>query len=66
MGRKQTDTPAEFRKSSYSGADNNCLECLVGNQAVAIRDSKAPSAGTLAVPYSSWLKFLDCVPSMHG
>ncbi|QFZ17529.1 DUF397 domain-containing protein [Saccharothrix syringae] len=31
-----------WRKSSYSGAGNNCVELVVGRAATSVRDSKKP------------------------
>ncbi|HWE91516.1 MAG TPA: DUF397 domain-containing protein [Pseudonocardiaceae bacterium] len=41
-----------WRKSSYTGAgaDNHCVEIAWDMAATAIRDSKNPDAGTLALP----------------
>ncbi|GAB3479728.1 DUF397 domain-containing protein [Amycolatopsis cihanbeyliensis] len=36
-----------WRKSSYSGTESNCVELAVTADRTAIRDSKAPEAGTL-------------------
>lgn len=58
-----------WRKSSFSGNDSNCVEVARREGAVscgerlapalrgsvaAIRDSKSPSAGTLAVPFPAF------------
>jgi Domain of unknown function (DUF397) len=31
-----------WRKSSYSGAGNNCVELAVGHSSTAVRDTKCP------------------------
>lgn len=48
-----------WRKSSYSGGgnDDNCVEVANVPAAIAIRDSKEPLGGMLAVPGSSWKSF---------
>jgi hypothetical protein len=57
-----TDTDlsrAEWRKSSYSSQDGNCVEVatnLLG--AVAIRDSKDPGGPMLLIPAAGWRAFL--------
>jgi hypothetical protein len=38
---------AAWRKSSYSSADNNCVEVAFLNNTVAIRDSKNPDGPVL-------------------
>ncbi|OMI87714.1 DUF397 domain-containing protein [Streptomyces sp. M1013] len=45
-----------WRKSSYSegGDGNTCVEIADLHTRVAIRDSKAPSQGTLTVPIGSF------------
>jgi Domain of unknown function (DUF397) len=50
-------TNAQWRKSSYSGGDGHngdCVEVALTDSAVAIRDSKAPGAGALTLPASTW------------
>lgn len=45
---------AEWRKSSFSGAEGaDCVEVSYSAE-VLLRDSKKPDAGTLRVPASSW------------
>lgn len=49
-----------WRKSSYSGGDGangNCVELACAAHAVAVRDSKAPDAGVLAVSTATWHAF---------
>ncbi|WP_399887342.1 DUF397 domain-containing protein [Streptomyces sp. BBFR51] len=45
-----------WRKSSFSGGGdgNTCVEIAPLRTRVAIRDSKAPSQGTLTVPVGSF------------
>jgi hypothetical protein len=50
-------TNAQWRKSSYSGgsgSNGNCVEVAHTDSAVALRDSKAPAAGALTLPASTW------------
>jgi len=53
---------AEWRKSSYSSQDGNCVEVarnLIG--LVAVRDSKSPYGTKLTVSHEAWLAFLKHV-----
>ncbi|WP_240528741.1 DUF397 domain-containing protein [Streptomyces humi] len=52
-----------WRKSSYSNSDGgNCLEVAAGHPShVPVRDSKAPSYGTLLFEASAWAAFVDGV-----
>ncbi|MFE0027340.1 DUF397 domain-containing protein [Amycolatopsis sp. NPDC059021] len=52
----------KWRKSSYSsgeGAKGNCVEVAFTSNAVAVRDSKAPASGTLAVSPKAWRHLVD-------
>jgi hypothetical protein len=40
----------EFRKSSYSGAQNECVEVAVAGGRLGIRDSKNPEGPVLTWP----------------
>lgn len=49
---------ATWRKSSYSDAGGNCVEVAALTGGSAVRDSKAPAAGTLhltAAAHSAWI-----------
>lgn len=57
-------TPTEFRtawrRSTFSGAQTNCVEVALAVDAVGVRDSK--NAGpVLAVTRDSWGRLLDRV-----
>lgn len=45
---------ATWRKSSHSGGGNDCVEIAFVTGATAVRDSKDPEGGTLALPSSGW------------
>lgn len=44
----------EWRKSSYTGSDGNCVEVAWPDREIAVRDSKQPSGPTLAFPTATW------------
>ncbi|MGH2620973.1 MAG: DUF397 domain-containing protein [Anaerolineales bacterium] len=48
---------ARWRKSSRSSNIANCVEVALLDGAVAVRDSKQPTGGTLAVPPRAWASF---------
>jgi hypothetical protein len=43
-----TPTNLRWRRSTYSGPANNCVELADAGEAVLMRDSKHPEAGHLA------------------
>ncbi|MFE7529146.1 DUF397 domain-containing protein [Kitasatospora sp. NPDC057542] len=50
-----------FRKSSYSGGNENCLEYAILPEAVAVRDSKDPSGPALAFGRAAHAAFIAAV-----
>lgn len=50
--------PHQWRKSTYSGQQSDCVEVAPSSQEVQVRDTKARSAGHLTVPADSWKAFL--------
>ena len=52
------DTRAHWRKSSYSGGGNNCVEVAQTATACAVRDSKNPDDGHLIFGADAWEAFL--------
>ncbi|OLR94717.1 hypothetical protein BJP25_10795 [Actinokineospora bangkokensis] len=52
---------AEWRKSSHSGAGNDCVELVVSRSGAAVRDSKKPESGHLAFADVEWAEFLGAV-----
>jgi len=50
---------ATWRKSSYSGGGNQCVEVADLGATIAVRDSKNPSAGHLAFGTGDWQAFLE-------
>lgn len=53
---------AAWRKSSWSGANNNCVE-VAGNlpRAVAVRDSEDPDGPALVFARATWESFTAVV-----
>ncbi len=55
-------TGVAWRTSSYSGDNGgNCVEVGIAGPAVAVRDSKAPDAPSLAFPAGTWTEFAERV-----
>ncbi|MFJ6378668.1 DUF397 domain-containing protein [Kitasatospora sp. NPDC092039] len=50
-----------FRKSSYSGGNENCVEYALLPEAVAVRDSKDPSGPALAFDHTAHAAFIAAV-----
>jgi len=59
---------AMWRKSSRSGAGNDCVELVVGRSGAAVRDSKNTEAGHLAFRVAGWQAFLGVIKEegRHG
>ena len=53
------DREITWRKSSYSGAEGECVEIGWPDEAVAVRDSKNPDGPTLTVSVRGWRVFLQ-------
>ncbi|OZM71452.1 DUF397 domain-containing protein [Amycolatopsis antarctica] len=47
-----------WRKSSHSGAQNNCVELAVTPAETAIRDTKDRAGGTLTLPTTAFTALL--------
>ncbi|MBV2357453.1 DUF397 domain-containing protein [Streptomyces sp. J2-1] len=54
-----SEVVSPFRKSSYSGAQSNCVEVAdTAPQGHAVRDSKTPTGPQLLISHESWSLFL--------
>lgn len=47
-------TGVEWRKSSYSGGGNDCVEVAFIGDGIAVRDSKNPQGGVLRLSRQEW------------
>jgi hypothetical protein len=59
---------AQWRKSSYSDGQANCVEVAFmahGYRIVAVRDSKAKRAPGLAFTPNAWRQFIERVTASH-
>jgi len=54
-------TGARWRKSSRSGAGNDCVELVVARIGAAVRDSKNPEAGHVSFEAAGWHEFMGVV-----
>jgi hypothetical protein len=52
---------APWRRSSYSGGGNQCVEVAALDEAFAVRDSKNPDDAHLAFSVKGWKAFLAAV-----
>jgi hypothetical protein len=50
-----------WRKSSYSGGGNDCVEVAFIDGVVAVRDSKDPDGGAFAFSSLGWNGLLDAL-----
>lgn len=56
--------PTGWRKSSHSTAGNDCVEVAQTAHTCAVRDSKNPNGGHIALTPSAWKTFTDHIK--HG
>ncbi|KAA5832665.1 DUF397 domain-containing protein [Saccharopolyspora hirsuta] len=47
-----------FKSTKSSASSNACVEVRLTDQAVTVRDSKAPDDGHVQISHSAWRKFL--------
>lgn len=54
-----TDRMRIFRKSSYSGSDNDCVEVSITETDTAVRDTKDRNGGVLEFTPKQWSAFVS-------
>lgn len=52
-----------WRKSSFSGGGNDCVEVADTDDGVAVRDSKNPDGGIVRYPRDEWEALLEAAKS---
>ncbi|MEU4443515.1 DUF397 domain-containing protein [Actinosynnema sp. NPDC050801] len=57
------DQQRQWRTSTYSSSQPDCVELSVAAEATAVRDSKQPAAGELSFPRKSFTAFLVALKS---
>nr|WP_131899310.1 DUF397 domain-containing protein [Actinomadura rubrisoli]TDD76687.1 DUF397 domain-containing protein [Actinomadura rubrisoli] len=50
-----------WRKGSGSGEGSDCVEVAAAGPSVLVRDSRAPSAGMLALNSTQWRALVDAI-----
>lgn len=58
-----TNRVTDWRKSSYSGTETNCVEVGRTEDGAAVRDTKDRAAGYFAVSTKAWAAFVGRVKS---
>lgn len=58
---RKFDDGLEWRKSSYSGGGNDCVEVAFIGSTPAVRDSKDPDGGVIRIDGAQWRELLDAV-----
>lgn len=55
------ETPTNWRKSSYSGGQTNCVEVGRVSDGAAVRDTKDRAAGYFTTTPDQWSTFIGAV-----
>lgn len=55
-----------WRKSSFSGGANNCVETAPSGEAVLVRDSKITGGPIIAIGATAWTEFVNTLPGLSG
>lgn len=55
-----------WRKSSYSGGDNNCVEVAAASATIGVRDTKRPHGEVLRFSRAAWRAFVRDVRRPSG
>ncbi|MYW03192.1 DUF397 domain-containing protein [Streptomyces sp. SID3343] len=55
------NAPLAWRKSTFSGTSDDCVEAAPIAAAVAVRDSKDLTIGNFAVPNASWARLTEAL-----
>jgi hypothetical protein len=50
---------SDWRTSSYTGGQGNCVEVTDAARMVMVRDTKDQGGAVLRIPASAWQKFAD-------
>lgn len=53
----RSDPAGGWRRSTYSGSGNNCVEVHTSHLGIAVRDTKNPNGGILTLTASQWRAF---------
>jgi hypothetical protein len=65
-GRPSRRFTLNWRKSTYSGNEGECVEIASEAQSVLVRDSRNPSGATLQFPPDQWSSFMRRVYAGGG
>ena len=53
----RSDPAGGWRKSTYSGSGNNCVEVRTSHPGIAVRDSQNPHGAVLTFTVGQWRAF---------
>jgi hypothetical protein len=57
--------PHQWRKSSYSATNQECVEIALDATRTWVRDTKDRNAGQLAMQSAAWRSFMENVKRSH-